>query len=178
MSDNDIWIFGYGSLVWRPGFEFEQTEIARLASYARSFCMWSIHHRGTPEKMGLVLALDHCEGTHCDGIAFRVSDVNAPAVLEYLRERELISSAYLEIKTDVTLKSGDVVNAYTYVIDPNHEQYVNDLTLDDQAKIIANAVGGMGPNSEYLFNVAKHLEDLGIKDAELNDLSNKVRALI
>jgi len=178
MSDKDIWVFGYGSLVWRPGFEFVQKEIATLSNYARSFCMWSIHHRGTPENMGLVLALDHCAGVKCDGIGFRVAADKADEVLEYLRERELISSAYLEIQTDITLDTGQVVNAYTYVIDPNHEQYINSLTLDDQARIISQAVGGMGPNTEYLFNVAQHLNDLGIQDAELNDLSTKVRALI
>jgi len=178
MSDNDIWVFGYGSLVWRPGFEFDHKEIATLSNYARSFCMWSIHHRGTPENMGLVLALDHCDGETCDGIAFRVSADKAARVLDYLRERELISSAYLEIQTDITLQTGEVVTAYTYVIDSNHEQYVNSLTLDDQARVISQAVGGMGPNTEYLLNVTQHLNDLGIQDADLNDLSNKVRALM
>jgi cation transport protein ChaC len=178
MSATDIWIFGYGSLVWRPGFDSDHQEIARLPDYARSFCMWSVHYRGTHENKGLVLALDYQIGIHCDGVAFRVNAESAPAVLKYLRARELISAAYLEVQRDIELQSGEVVNAYTYVIDPGHEQYAAGLALDAQADIIARAVGDAGPNTEYLFNVASHLDDWGIADAELEALADKTRALI
>ena len=178
MSARDIWIFGYGSLVWRPGFESDHQEIARLSDYARSFCMWSVHYRGTHENKGLVLALDHQEGVHCDGVAFRVGAAAAPDVLEYLRARELISAAYIEIQCDIELQSGEVVNAYTYVIDPDHDQYACGLNLDEQAAIIARGHGSGGPNTEYLFNVASHLKDWGIADAELETLADKTRALM
>jgi cation transport protein ChaC len=174
----DIWIFGYGSLVWRPGFDSDHQEIARLSDYARSFCMWSVHYRGTHENKGLVLALDAQAGVHCDGVAFRVSGAQAPAVLEYLRARELVSAAYLEVQCDIELACGTVVNAYTYVIDPDHDQYAAGLDLDEQARIISRGHGTGGPNTEYLFNVASHLKDWGIADAELETLADKTRALM
>ena len=178
MDADDIWIFGYGSLVWRPGFECVHKETARLSDYARSFCMWSVHYRGTHENNGLVLALDHHVGVHCDGVAFRVNGANADGVLAYLRERELISAAYLEVKRDIELGSGEVVNAYTYVIDPKHEQYAADLSLDAQAAIIARASGTAGPNTEYLFNVATHLNAWGIADPDLEALVVKTNACL
>jgi cation transport protein ChaC len=178
MGKQDIWVFGYGSLVWRPGFECAHKETARLNDYARSFCMWSVHYRGSHEHKGLVLALDHKHGVHCDGVAFRVDADCADEVLEYLRARELISAAYLEVQRDITLASGDVVNAYTYVIDPGHEQYAAHLNLDEQAEIIARAVGTVGPNTEYLFNVATHLDEWGIADAELKALVVKTNAIL
>jgi cation transport protein ChaC len=140
--------------------------------------MWSVHYRGTPENRGLVLALDEIRDTYCDGVAFKVKADNANMVLDYLRERELISDAYLEIETDIQLRSGEVVNAYTYIVNRDHDQYAKDLSLDAQAKIISTAVGSVGPNTEYLFNVADHLRELGIEDAQLEDLSKKTRALI
>lgn len=178
MSANDIWVFGYGSLVWQPGFECCHQEIARLDHYARSFCMWSVHYRGTPEHRGLVLALDKSPGTYCDGVAFRVEEAQAEAVMAYLRKRELVSDAYLEIETDIRLHSGKTVRAYTYVVDPNHDQYACDLSLDQQADIISTAVGRVGPNTDYLFNVAKHLRDWGVEDTQLDALAAKTRALI
>jgi cation transport protein ChaC len=178
MSASDIWIFGYGSLVWRPGFNSDHQEIARLNNYARSFCMWSVHYRGTHENKGLVLALDHQEGVYCDGVAFRVNAADAEDVLAYLRERELVSAAYLEIHCDIELKSGEIVKAYTYVIDPDHSQYAAGLSLDEQAAIIARGHGTGGPNTEYLFNVATHLKDWGIADPELDRLSDMTRAFM
>ncbi|MEM6825352.1 MAG: gamma-glutamylcyclotransferase, partial [Pseudomonadota bacterium] len=90
-----MWVFGYASLIWNPGFDYEEKAIARLKDYARSFCMRSIHHRGTPQDPGLVLALDAHPGAACEGVAFRVARSHEASVLTYLRERELISSAYL-----------------------------------------------------------------------------------
>jgi cation transport protein ChaC len=95
---DDLWVFGYGSLLWNPGFPVAETRVARLRGWHRSFCMSSIHHRGTPERPGLVLALDLAEGAHCDGLGFRVEARYAAQTIDYLRERELISSAYLETR--------------------------------------------------------------------------------
>ena len=173
MCAKNIWIFGYGSLIWQPGFQFCHSEIARLKDYKRSFCMWSIHYLGTPKHMGLVLALDNEPRSYCDGLAFKVDEDNADNVLAYLRKRELISDAYLEVKIDIELNSGRLVSAYTYVINRNHEQYAKDLSIKVQADIISSAVGINGPNSDYLFNVTKCLRDLKIEDPELEELSNK-----
>jgi len=177
MYEQDIWVFGYGSLIWKPGFEFAHKEIGRLQNYKRSFCIWSIHYRGTPEHMGLVLALDKVQGSNCDGLLFKIKAKNVEKVLSYLRKRELISDAYLEVIVDVKLNSGETVKAYTYLVNRNHEQYAGSLTIDDQALIIKSAKGTIGSNTEYLYNVTKCLRDLGIKDPELEKLSYQTRKL-
>ena len=104
----DMWVFGYGSLLWNPGFEYDQTRLARLNGYRRSFCMRSIHHRGTIEDPGLVLALDEQAEAHCDGLAFRVRDGHQDQTLAYLRERELISSAYVEKTVTLVTEDGEI----------------------------------------------------------------------
>ncbi len=174
MTQSAVWVFGYGSLLWNPGFEFADKQVATLNGYHRSFCMRSIHHRGTDEAPGLVLALDAKTGATCDGLAFEVEGKNADQVLDYLRERELISSAYLEIILPITLLDGRNVQAVTYVIDADHVQYCGDLSLEEQATIIATAVGGRGPNDEYLHSTAAHLHELGISDDDLDWLSHRV----
>lgn len=174
--ENALWVFGYGSLVWNPGFEVAEAVLAVLPDYRRSFCMWSIHHRGTPEEPGLVLALDEAAGASCQGLAFRVAPGTEAETLAALRERELISSAYLEKRLMLALDDRREVEAIAYVVDPEHVQYCR-LSLEDQADIIARAIGGRGPNTEYLFNTAEHLESLGIEDAELSWLARVVRAM-
>ncbi len=171
-----IWVFGYGSLVWQPGFAYRDARIARLEGYERSFCMRSIHHRGTVAQPGLVLALDEGSGG-CEGLAFEIPVRIAEESLEYLRARELISAAYLERRCPVTLRDGRRIEAVTYVIDRAHDQYCGGLPLEEQARIIARAQGGRGSNSEYLMNTAQHLAQLGLRDAQLDWLCARVREL-
>jgi glutathione-specific gamma-glutamylcyclotransferase len=172
-----MWVFGYGSLIWNPGFEVDEMRIATLEGYARSFCMRSIHHRGTDDNPGLVLALDEAAGARCHGVGFSVHTGQEDEVLAYLRERELISSAYLEKHLEITLADKRRVAAVTFVIDPNHVQYCGGLDFEEQALIIARAHGGRGPNSEYLFNTAAHLHELGISDPDLDGLVARVKSL-
>lgn len=172
-----MWVFGYGSLLWNPGFPVARSVVATLPDYHRSFCMRSIHHRGTEADPGLVLALDEAPGTHCAGLALAVTEGHEERTLEYLRERELISSAYLEKALDVRLEGGDTAVAVTYVIDPGHVQYCGGLPLEEQARIIARAVGGRGPNAEYLYNTARHLAEIGLSDPDLDWLATRVRSL-
>lgn len=172
---NGFWVFGYGSLMWNPGFEFSQRVPARLDGFSRSFCMWSIHHRGTVEAPGLVLALDENAGTHCTGLAFFITAEHAVTALANLRDRELVSSAYLEKFVHLTLDDGRSVQSLTYVVDPRHVQYTGAISMETQADVIARAAGGRGPNSEYLFNTATHLAELGMNDPGMNELSNLVR---
>jgi cation transport protein ChaC len=139
--------------------------------------MWSIHHRGTEDQPGLVLALDAAVGAFCDGVAFFVPPETAAETLQYLRERELISSAYLEETHQITLRDGRVVQSYVYVIDRDHVQYCGGLSLERQAEVIASAVGGRGPNTEYLYNTAEHLAEIGLHDPELDWLAARVRVL-
>ncbi|MCR8548300.1 gamma-glutamylcyclotransferase [Salipiger sp. P9] len=172
-----LWVFGYGSLLWNPGFEVAEQAHALLPDYHRSFCMRSIHHRGTEADPGLVLALDERPGALCEGLALKAAEGQEAATLAYLRERELVSSAYLEKVLEVDLRDGRRIEAVTYVIDADHVQYCGGLPLEEQAAIIARAVGGRGPNTEYLYNTAGHLEELGIPDAELHWLRDRVRQL-
>ena len=176
---DDLWVFGYGSLLWNPGFPVAETRVARLHGWRRSFCMSSIHHRGTVERPGLVLALDAAEGAHCDGLGFRVEARHAAQTIDYLRERELISSAYVETRQSILFSACGTEQAevLTYVIDPHHTQYRGDLDLETQARIIARATGGRGPNDEYLYNTAAHLAELGLADADLDWLASRVRSL-
>lgn len=172
-----LWVFGYGSLLWDPGFDPAEARLARVEDYHRSFCMLSIHHRGTETEPGLVLALDARAGASCEGMGFRVRAGQEDAVLTALRARELISSAYVEKRLPIALRDGPEVEAVTYVIERDHRQYCN-LTLEEQAVMICRATGGRGPNSEYLFNTAAHLEALGIADPDLSWLAGRVRALL
>lgn len=171
-----MWVFGYGSLLWNPGFTPVEQRRATLTGYHRSFCMLSIHHRGTEEEPGLVLALDAADEARCTGVAFRAADEEAADVLAYLRERELISSAYLERQVRLSLDDGRALDALAYVIDPDHRQYVT-LPLETQAQMIARATGGRGPNTEYLTNTASHLAEIGITDPDMEWLVGRVAEL-
>lgn len=172
-----MWVFGYGSLLWNPGFPVAASVLATLDGYVRSFCMRSIHHRGTEADPGLVLALDETATGSCAGVALAVAAGHEDKTLTYLRDRELVSSAYLERDLTVRLQDGRAVQAVTYVIDPDHVQYCGALPLEEQAHIIARAVGGRGPNTEYLYNTVDHLTQIGLRDPDLEWLTARVQAL-
>jgi len=170
-----MWVFGYGSLLWNPGFEPAEAVTAVLSGYHRSFCMLSIHHRGTEAEPGLVLALDEADSS-CTGVAFRVAPAQEDRVLAELRERELISSAYVEKWLPLTLEDERRVDALAYVINRDHVQYCQ-FPLERQAQMIARSVGGRGPNPEYLYNTAAHLVQMGIDDRDMAWLVDRVRTL-
>lgn len=168
-----LWVFGYGSLIWDPCFAVERQVPARLDGWRRSFCMASVHYRGTPERPGLVLALDRADGAVCHGVAFLVERGAEDAALAALRERELVSDAYHEVRLPLT---DPRVTALTYIIDPAHVQYcLHDA--EAQARMIAAAHGQRGPNRDYLFNTVRCLDALGLPDDELRTLANRVREL-
>jgi cation transport protein ChaC len=171
-----LWVFGYGSLLWDPGFTPVRRVKARLQGYHRSFCMLSIHHRGTEDDPGLVLALDRQDGGQCTGVAFEVAPEDEGGVLTYLRDRELISSAYYEDTVTLQTDRGETIDALAYIINRDHVQYCQ-FDLERQAQMIASAVGGRGPNTDYLFNTAAHLDELGIRDDDMAWLVQRVRAL-
>lgn len=175
-NNGPLWVFAYGSLLWDPGFCPVETVTAALTGYARRFCMLSIHHRGTEAEPGLVLALDAQNGAVCTGVALRVGDAEKANVLAMLRERELISSAYLERRVQVRLQDGQDVDALAYLIDPAHRQYCH-FDSETQARMIARSQGGRGPNRDYLFNTAAHLAQLGIADPALAALVARVREI-
>ncbi len=164
---DELWVFGYGSLIWDPGFEVAERQVARLDGWHRSFCMWSVHYRGTAVNPGLVLALDARAGATCKGVALRAAPEKAAAVVAYLRDRELISDAYLEQPVLITLANGCVVPAVTYVINRDNPQYCRDLSLEQQARVIATAQGARGPNRDYLTATYSHLMEMGIEDPDM-----------
>lgn len=173
----DFWVFGYGSLMWRPGFDFAERRMALLPGWRRSFCLKSIKYRGTPERPGLVLGLDRDPGAECRGVAYRATAETAEAARAYLRERELVTYAYAEATHPVELDDGRRVEALCFVIDRSHTQYAGSLTPEAQAAVIAAAVGPMGPNAEYLDSTVAHLAELGVPDPELEALQTLVRRL-
>lgn len=170
-----LWVFGYGSLLWNPGFAVAERVRARLEGWRRGFCMRSIHYRGTPAAPGLVLALDR--GGVCEGMALRAEPGTEAATLAYLQDRELMGSAYVERSLPVALADGRHVTALTYVIDPDHDMYCGALTLADQARIIATAAGDRGANRDYLWNTAAHLAEVGIHDPDMDWLAAEVRRM-
>ncbi|MEO0341817.1 MAG: gamma-glutamylcyclotransferase [Pseudomonadota bacterium] len=177
MTTDELWIFGYGSLIWNPEFPFVEREIASLSGFQRRFCMSSIHHRGTEAEPGLVLALDARKDSRCAGVAFHMHPDDREDHLARLRARELISSAYVETRQTLHLADGRVREGLCYVVDKAHDQYVANQTLAAQARQIAGAVGGRGPNPDYLHQTAQSLRDLEIFDADLEWLDAEVRRL-
>ena len=176
LKNDGFWVFGYGSLMWRPGFQPAERRRARLRGYRRRFCLRSVRYRGTPESPGLVLGLDHDASAECHGIAYRVETADARAVHAYLRARELITYAYLEEEHSVTLEDGRSVPSLCYVVDAAHEQYAGDLAPEAQAAIIAERAGPAGTNRAYLENTLAHLQELGVADPELEALAALVAA--
>jgi cation transport protein ChaC len=169
---DEFWVFGYGSLMWNPGFAFQERINALTFGYRRSLCVRSYVHRGTPEQPGLVLGLDR--GGSCKGVAFRVAEGDWPEVLAYLRERELVTNVYLEKSLPLVLLDGRKVRATGYVIDRNHPQYAGSLEIDEAARIIAGATGKSGPNHAYVTNTVEHMRDMGIRDAWLEGVAQCV----
>jgi len=177
-NGQDLWVFGYGSLMWRPGFEYAEQRAATLHGYHRSFCIYSHHHRGTQENPGLVLGLD--EGGTCRGCAFRVRASDAATVTAYLNERELIGYAYVPRVLDVSLECDDgsevLVPTYTFVADQTHDHYAGNLSIADSAPLIMVAEGIAGLNRDYLINTVRHLEQTGATEPELHALLREVEA--
>src|SRR5688572_24925325 len=168
---DDLWVFGYGSLLWRPGFPFLEKAPARMIGLHRSLCVYSFVHRGTPERPGLVLGLDR--GGACRGLAFRVAAADRAATIAYLREREQITAVYLEVLRNVTLlgKPERRIEALTYVVDRGHPQYAGKLSLDQRLHLIRQGHGRSGANPDYVLATVAELERLGCRDAELHALA-------
>jgi cation transport protein ChaC len=164
-SVEEFWVFGYGSLMWRPDFDSIEHYPALLDGYQRSLCIYSHVYRGTPEAPGLVLGLD--EGGCCHGRAFRVSPASQDAVLAYLRAREMVTGVYLEKWLPVLLADGRLVRALVYVADTAHRQYAANLDSGSMAIIVDAASGQAGPNRDYLINTVRHLQEMDICDEGL-----------
>jgi glutathione-specific gamma-glutamylcyclotransferase len=167
-SGQDLWVFGYGSLMWRPGFNYAERQLASLRGYHRALCIYSHVHRGTPERPGLVLGLDR--GGSCRGVAFRVEAANAQQTIAYLRAREQVTAVYVERRVRVRLDDGREVQAVTYVVDRRHAQYAGKLPLDKIIEYVRAGVGRSGENPAYVLNTHRHLAALSLRDPVLAQL--------
>jgi cation transport protein ChaC len=168
----DLWVFGYGSLIWRPGFPFEESVAARLHGYHRSLCVFSHVHRGTPERPGLVLGLDR--GGLCRGLAFRVAAAHAQETVAYLRAREQATMVYLERHMPVRLEDGRQVKALVYVADRKHLQYAGRLPPDELLALVRQGRGSSGENPDYVLKTHEHLRKMGIFDPVLAALAQEL----
>jgi cation transport protein ChaC len=171
LSKDDLWVFGYGSLMWRPGFDFLEQVPARLIGEHRALCVYSFDHRGTPEQPGLVLGLDR--GGACRGIAFRVAAKLRDHTIDYLRGREQTTHVYREVMRSVWLENEarQRVSALAYVVDRGHVQYAGRLTLADQLRYVLQGHGRSGNNRDYVLETVKSIEAQGLRDPQLHQLA-------
>jgi glutathione-specific gamma-glutamylcyclotransferase len=173
----DLWVFGYGSLMWRPGFAHVERVPARVIGLHRALCVYSFVHRGTPERPGLVLGLDR--GGACRGIAFRVPAGERAATLAYLRAREQQNKVYRETMRGAILLDAAQrrVSALCYVVDRRHPQYAGRLTLAEQLHLVRQGHGQSGPNREYVLSTVAEIEEQGCRDPELHLLAERLKGV-
>lgn len=171
---SDFWVFGYGSLMWRPGFQHREAVGAILPGAHRSLCVYSWVHRGTRERPGLVLGLDR--GGSCRGVAYRVDGKARDEVVAYLRDRELVNHVYLEAWRSIRLDGPGrrTASALVYLVDRTHEQYAGVLTPAQLLAYVRDSHGRSGANDEYVVNTVKHMHILGIRDRVLEWLADRL----
>ena len=174
MSD-ELWVFGYGSLMWRPGFPFAARSPATLPGRRRAFCIYSVHHRGSYERPGLVLGL--APGGSTRGMAYKIAPTDWAEVHAYLMEREQPTETYIEARRAVRLADGGRVESLVFLSDIHHPQWAGRLSLERQAELIAGATGLSGRNVDYLRDLVEHLEAEGIRDRSMEALLRLVEEI-
>lgn len=170
----DVWLFGYGSLIWNPVVEIKETLHGRIYGYRRRFCLRTSIGRGTPESPGLVLGLDR--GGSCTGLGLRIDAEIAAHELDLLWKREMLNHSYNPAWVDMHTDKG-VIRGLTFVMNRNHRSYAPDLTIDEKVGMIANAHGFVGPCRDYLTETLASLDGLGIRDRYLEDIANRIELL-
>lgn len=175
-ESGDLWVFGYGSLMWRPGLAFVERIPARLVGLHRALCVYSFVHRGTPERPGLVLGLDR--GGMCRGIAYRVAGARRAETIAYLRGREQVTTVYLEAMRQITLEDAArrQVRALCYIVDRSHVQYAGRLTLAESLHHVRQGHGKSGPNRDYVLETVQALEALGYRESDLHLLAEHLQS--
>ncbi len=169
---DDFWVFGYGSLMWRPGFEFREAQRGRIYGYRRALCIHSFIHRGTPERPGLVLGLDR--GGSCTGMAFKVRGEDHEEVVAYLRAREMTNKVYMERQLPAYLANGEQVEALSFVTDRAHPQYAGALEIEEAAHRVAVSEGQSGHNADYVLSTVRHLREMRIRDHLLEAVAERL----
>jgi len=171
-SQDHLWVFAYGSLIWNPGFPFIASQGATVYGYHRSLCIYSHVHRGTPERPGLVLGLDR--GGLCHGLAYAVAAEEQTKTIAYLRAREQVTMVYRETYLRLHLTDGTRVKGLAYVADRSNPQYAGRLPAHDQLRLVQQGHGQSGPNPDYVRATAEHLTKMNIKDRTLEWLVQKL----
>jgi cation transport protein ChaC len=164
-NDANPWVFGYGSLIWNPGFPFLSSERALLRGAHRSLSIYSHRHRGTKDKPGLVFGLSR--GGSCRGVAYEVAGAKWPDVFDYLEAREQDTGVYRTTWRSVALGGGKRVRALTYLVNESHPQFAGELDVAEQVRLVLGGSGEAGHNTEYVRNTARQLLALGIRDEAL-----------
>ncbi len=170
----DLWVFGYGSLMWSPDFRFVERRAAQLHGYHRSLCIYSHRYRGTPERPGLVMGL--CPGGSCMGVAFRVDKRHAKGTLETLWQREMPNGVYEARLLPVRLGQR-MVRAVAFVADSKHRQFAGRLSIPETARMVAQGCGMRGQNLDYLAQTVAHMDELGMREGHLHEVLDAARRL-
>jgi len=173
-SDAQLWVFGYGSLIWNPALDFEEQRRCRIKGYKKKFCFWTTLSRGTEEHPGLMMGL--VKGGHCNGVAYRIEPKKAATELDILFRREMSFFVYKPTWVQARcVETNTSFNALTFVVDPEHQRFVENLTQAEAVRTIATAEGPLGRNCDYLFQLSDKLHELGFEETELADLVREVR---
>lgn len=175
-ENSELWVFGYGSLMWRPGFDYLERIPARLRGLHRALCVFSHVHRGTPERPGLVFGLDR--GGMCRGIAYRIAAHARTKTIAYLRGREQVTSVYREAMRRIELEDGSrrQIEALCYLVDRGHTQYAGPLTLAERVHYVRQGHGQSGNNRDYVLDAVRALEALGYRETDLHLLAQRLGA--
>ena len=167
-QNSSHWVFGYGSLIWRPGFQFIRSVPALLPGAHRRLCVFSFRHRGTAARPGLVFGL--VRGGSCRGMAFEVEPERWDEVRDYLREREMDNGVYREARRAIRLAGGGRAEALAFLVDEHHPQFAGRLDLFEQVRLVRGGVGESGTNPEYVLETANGLKAIGIRDRYIDEL--------
>ena len=172
VPEGQFWVFAYGSLMWDPGFEYEEVRPGTLYGYHRRLCLWSVRYRGTAENPGLVLGLD--KGGSCLGYAYLVHERLTAEVVDYLCDRELLIGSYDPRLVNVDLDDGRRVEALTFVSKPDHPHFAPRLSLDQTVSVVNNARGARGCNKSYVINTVSRMDNLNIRNTELHRVARQL----
>lgn len=175
LPKGDLWVFGYGSLMWSPGFAYKQKASGRLHGYHRALCILSTRYRGTKRKPGLVMGL--CRGGSCWGMAFRVEAARVRHALARLWQREMPRRVYAPRLLKVQLRTGRHVRALAFLADPAHPAYVRELDLQGRARLVAQGNGQRGLCVDYIRNTIEHMQQVGVRDPHLERILHAALAL-
>ena len=175
LPKGDLWIFGYGSLMWSPCFSYEAKALGRAHGYHRALCILSTRYRGTLRRPGLVMGL--CRGGSCWGMAFRISRAHVRRALARLWAREMTRRVYHPRLVAVQLRGGRTIRALAFVADPTHSAYVDELDLHGRAKLVAQGIGARGPCVDYIQNTLDHMHDVGVRDPHLERVLHAAQEL-